>query len=59
MLHEETGLRVDGDSLGAIVSGLRGMVENERLGLHMGDVGRLRVLEQFSWDAVASKTRGV
>ncbi|MEW5965706.1 MAG: glycosyltransferase family 4 protein [Pseudomonadota bacterium] len=59
VLHQETGLRVDGDSLGAIVSGLRGIVANEHLGRHMGDVGRLRALEQFSWDAVASKTRGV
>jgi len=59
VLHEATGLRVDGTSLNAIEGGLRRILKDENLGERMGNAGRLRVSEQFSWDAVASKTKEV
>jgi len=59
VLHEATGLRVDGTSLNAIEGGLRRILKDESLGERMGNAGRLRVSEQFSWDAVASKTKEV
>jgi len=59
VLHEATGLRVDGTSLNAIEGGLRRILKDANLGERMGNAGRLRVSDQFSWDAVASKTKEV
>ena len=59
VLNEVTGLRVDGASHSAIVAGLRRMLKDEDFCGRLGKTGLLRVTEQFTWNAVASKTKGV
>ncbi len=59
VLHDETGIRVDGSDVANVVNGVRRMLDNEHLRLGLGESGLKRVNEQFSWDAVASKTKGV
>lgn len=55
----ETGIRVDGASVGAVTNGLADLL----LSLHkrqlMGKAGRARAEESFSWDTVAHLTRSV
>lgn len=59
VLHDVTGLRVDGRSLDAVASGLSRLVQDADLQARLGAAGRARVGADFSWDAVASKTKGV
>ena len=59
VLHEVTGLRVDGRSLEAVATGLGRLVQDADLQARLGAAGRARVGADFSWDAVASKTKGV
>ena len=59
VLHKVTGLRVDGRSLEAVATGLGRLVQDADLQARLGAAGRARVGADFSWDAVASKTKGV
>jgi len=59
VLHEETGLRVDGTSLEQVVSGLRRLARDSHLRTQLGQSGLSRVDRLFSWEAVASRTREV
>lgn len=59
VLHQETGLRVDGTSLDAVAVGLRQLVEDDALRLQLGQAGLERVTRLFSWEAVALRTKEV
>ena len=59
VLHEVSGLRVDGCSLEAVSDGLRRLVQDAALRASLGTAGLVRVGADFNWDAVASKSRGV
>jgi phosphatidylinositol alpha-1,6-mannosyltransferase len=59
VLHEETGLRVDGDSLEVVASSLRRMLDDEQLRVQMASSAYERATQCFSWDAVAAKTNEV
>lgn len=57
VVHEKTGLRVDGDSVDAVTSGLRRLLQNPDWAAALGLAGRQRVVEEFAWDEVARATR--
>jgi len=59
VLHEETGLRVDGESLEVVASSLRRMLDDEQLRVQMANSAYERATQFFSWDAVAAKTNEV
>jgi phosphatidyl-myo-inositol dimannoside synthase len=48
VVHEETGLRVDGESLEEISQALARLLLDQAVGVEMGRKGRQRVLEQFT-----------
>jgi phosphatidylinositol alpha-1,6-mannosyltransferase len=54
--NEVTGLRVDGESLDAITSGLRRLLLSPELMACLGQAGHDRVQREFGWDCVAEKT---
>ncbi len=58
VLHDVTGLRVDGASLDSVTQGLRTLARDEALRRRLGEAGLSRVTERFSWEAVTRKTRG-
>lgn len=59
VLDEVTGLRVDGADPGAVTAGLRRLVLDAGLRARLGQAGCARVQQDFSWEAVAFKTRKV
>jgi phosphatidylinositol alpha-1,6-mannosyltransferase len=48
-----TGLRVDGESLEAVTNGLRRLLSDSSLAKRLGEQGRRRAVENFSWEQVA------
>ncbi len=56
VLNEETGLRVDGASVEAVTVGLRRLLHDGRWAATLGEAGRARVSNEFSWARVADKT---
>ncbi|HQS98951.1 MAG: glycosyl transferase [Hydrogenophilales bacterium 16-64-46] len=57
VLHRQTGLRVDGTSLDAVVEALRELLTQDALRKRLAEAARQRVLAEFSWMRVADKTR--
>ena len=57
VLHQQTGLRVDGDSVEAVVAGLRSLLSQPTLSLEWGQRAYQRVQREFAWERVAEKTR--
>lgn len=57
VLHRQTGLRVDGTSLDAVVEALRELLTQDALRQRLAEAARQRVLAEFSWTRVADKTR--
>lgn len=57
VLHRQTGLRVDGASLDAVVDALRELLTQDALRQRLAEAARQRVLAEFSWTRVADKTR--
>ncbi|MBY6266403.1 glycosyltransferase family 4 protein (plasmid) [Azospirillum sp. 412522] len=53
----ETGLMVEADDAAGLCRGLERLVKDPELRMRMGAQGRRRVLEHFSWRAVASAYR--
>ena len=47
-----TGLRVDGESLEAVTNGLRLLLNDTKLARRLGEQGRRRAVESFSWEQV-------
>jgi phosphatidylinositol alpha-1,6-mannosyltransferase len=59
VLHGETGLRVDGKALDAVVEGLRRLLDDDELRNRLGAAGLKRVGEQFAWEQVARATERI
>ena len=57
VLHNQTGLRVDGVSVDAVTDGLRSLLAQPAWALELGQRALLRVEHEFSWERVAEKTR--
>lgn len=57
VLHEQTGLRVDGAETAAVVNGLRRLLVYDEQAAAWGDAGLRRVQERFAWEKVAEATR--
>jgi glycosyltransferase involved in cell wall biosynthesis len=52
--HEKTGLLVERGNPDELSKAICRLIENESLRSEMGEAGRRRVLERFSWDRIAS-----
>ncbi|MDF1582301.1 MAG: glycosyltransferase family 4 protein [Methyloprofundus sp.] len=60
VLHDKTGLRVEGDSLESVAEALNTLLQDIDYQNTLGNNAFLRVKEHFSWDAVARLTeRGI
>lgn len=57
VLHEQTGLRVDGTSVEAVADGLRSLLTQPAQTLEWGQRALQRVEREFAWERVADKTR--
>lgn len=56
VIEGETGLRVDGDSVAAVASGLRLLLTDENLNAQLARRAHARVEELFAWQHVAHAT---
>jgi phosphatidylinositol alpha-1,6-mannosyltransferase len=56
LVHEETGLRVDGASVPAIAEALTRVLTDEQYASRLGEAGYDRALAEYSWDRVAERT---
>jgi len=57
VLHDVTGLRVDGASVEAIADGLRALIAQPARRAALADAALQRVRREFAWERVAAKTR--
>lgn len=57
VLHEITGLRVDGAALESVLRGLRSLLTHSATTAAYGQRALARVEREFSWERVAEKTR--
>lgn len=55
IVHGETGMLVEPDDTDAVAAALATLLSTPDLAKRMGEKGRQRVEEQFTWDAVASR----
>jgi phosphatidylinositol alpha-1,6-mannosyltransferase len=56
VLHEQTGLRVDGKSVSAIANSLRVLLKDTALCQQLADHAYARVQERFAWNRVSQAT---
>ncbi len=56
VLHEQTGLRVDGVETNNVVNGLRVLLTNSNQASALGRAGLNRVQEKFAWEKVTQAT---
>lgn len=56
VLHNQTGLRVDGNDIQAVADGLRHLLQQPELNATLGQAALQRVEQEFSWERVAEKT---
>jgi phosphatidylinositol alpha-1,6-mannosyltransferase len=56
VLHEQTGLRVDGAETNKVVNGLRQLLTNSDRASSLGRAGLNRVQAKFAWEKVAQAT---
>ncbi len=59
VLHGETGIRVDGNVVQAVVDGLRELLTDPDKAQACGQAGLDRVLARFAWEQVANATRQI
>lgn len=59
VLHEITGIRVDGTSASAVADGLRAMLMQAGLATRLGQHALHRVEREFAWERVVGKTRAL
>ena len=57
VLHNQTGLRVDGNDIQAVADGLRHLLQQPELTATLGQAALQRVEQEFAWERVAEKTR--
>ena len=57
VLHNETGLRVDGGSVEAVADAVRALCRDRGLRTRLERAALTRAREQFAWDRVAEATR--
>jgi len=57
VLHEQTGLRVDGNSAYAIANSLGALLEDAAMCQRLADHAYARVQERFAWDQVSQATQ--
>jgi phosphatidylinositol alpha-1,6-mannosyltransferase len=57
IVHEVTGLRVDGNDANAIAAAAVSLLTNTAKAKTMGEAGRRRVEREFTWEAVVEQTR--
>jgi phosphatidylinositol alpha-1,6-mannosyltransferase len=57
VLHGQTGLRVNGTSIDAVIDGLRSLLKQPEWTLELGCQALQRVEREFAWERVAEKTR--
>lgn len=57
VLHQQTGLRVDGNRVEAVAAGLRDFLTQPERTREWGQHALQRVQREFSWERVAEKTR--
>ncbi|MDP1924753.1 MAG: glycosyltransferase family 4 protein [Thiobacillus sp.] len=57
VLHQQTGLRVDGVSVDAVAAGLRTFLTRPEQAREWGQQALQRVQREFAWERVAEKTR--
>ncbi|MDZ7584280.1 MAG: glycosyltransferase family 4 protein, partial [Thiobacillus sp.] len=56
VLHEQTGLRVDGTSVETVAIGLIRLLSGKDDAMKIGQCGWKRVQMEFAWEMVAKKT---
>jgi glycosyltransferase involved in cell wall biosynthesis len=54
-----TGLRVDGESLDALETALARLLSERQEQARLADAALTRCVSEFSWTAVANKTRAI
>lgn len=57
VLHDVTGLRVDGASVDAVAAGLRALIAQPSRRAALAEAALQRVEREFAWERVAAKTR--
>jgi phosphatidylinositol alpha-1,6-mannosyltransferase len=57
VVHRVTGLSVDGTNVNAIADAVIFLLENPQKAKTMGETGRQRVENEFTWESVVQKTR--
>jgi len=57
VLHEKTGLRVDGTNIKSVTGGIARLLGDEELREHLANAAHRRAVDEFSWESVAEKTR--
>jgi len=56
VIHDVTGLRVDGNKLEEVTEALERLLSDKALAARLGNQGHTRVVNELSWEAVAEKT---
>ena len=59
VLHEETGIRVNGANIEEVVTGMRCLIADRDLALKLGQIGLKRVRERFAWEQVTQATQAM
>lgn len=54
-----TGYRVSGEDPGQVAGALKALLGDEALRMRLGQAGHRRATQEFSWEAVAAKTRAL
>ncbi len=57
VLDGETGILVDPLDIGAVAEAIVAVLQDPGLARRLGEAGRRRVLERFTWDAMAAEAR--
>lgn len=55
----KTGLRIDGNCIDAVADALRRLLEDPVLARRLGEQGRARAVQEFSWQHVAERTQAL
>ena len=59
VVHGETGLVVDGTEVDEVAEGILGLLGDPEAAAKMGAIGADRVHREFTWDALATRLRGL